>query len=189
MNASGNWAVTDRTNTSGNRSINSSRFPEALLTKGPCEMGVATYVFYIHAKSVKQYEEIFKQLNSNKCGQERGYQFVMCRAEVDESVQVKVLGMVQFKKEPFLIDEIVQYKNVLKRLLDVSSGIPFFREIQDCSVNNVYGWLVGVGRGRIFKHGVFVGNWTVEDHVWTSEDEDEENGQDDMYDMDLFFCI
>ena len=181
MDASGNWTVTGRTNTSGNR----SRFPKALLTKGPCEMGVTTYVFYIYAKSVKQYEEIFKQLNSNKCGQERGYQFVMCRAEVDESGQVKVLGMVQFEKEPFLIDEIVQYKNALKRLLDASGGIPFFREIHDCNVNNVYGWLVGVGTGRIFKHGVFVGSWHIDEnctHLGSSE-------QDDMYDMDPIFCI
>ena len=187
MNASGNRVVTDKTNTPGNRSINRSGFPGVLLTEGPCETDVSTYAFCQPAESVKQYEEIFKQLNSNKCGQERGYQFVMCRAEVDESGQLKVLGMVQFEKEPFLIDEIVQYKNALKRLLDASGGIPFFREIQDCNVNNVYGWLVGVGTGRIFKHGVFVANWTVEDRVWTSEDE--ENDQDAMYDMEPVFCI
>ena len=177
MNASGNWVVTDKTNTSGN----GSEFP-ALLMKGPCETGVmdvANYAFYTYAESVKQYEEIFKQLNSSKWAREHGYQFVMCRAEVDESGQVKVLGMVQFEKEPFLIDEIVQYKNALKRLLGASSGIPFFREIHDCNVNCVYRWLKYKGTGQIFKLGAFVFNWAVEGHVWTSEDE--ENDQDDMY--------
>ena len=156
MNASGNRVVTDKTNTA-----------------------VSTYVFCQPAKSVEQYEEIFKQLNSNECGQECGYQFVMCRAEVDESGQVKVLGMVQFEKEPFLIDEIVQYKNALKRLLDANSETQFFREIQDCNVNNTFLRLKYEGTGQIFMHGVFVANWSVEDHVWTSEDE--ENDQDDMY--------
>ena len=141
MNSSGNRVVTDRTKS---------------WSKGVCKMNVTTYVFYIYPKSVKQYEEIFKQLNSNKHGQECGYQFVMCRVVIEESGQVKVLGMVQFKKEPFVIDEIVQYKNVLKRLLDASSGIPFFHEIEDCNVNNVYEWLEWRGTGRIFKHGVFV---------------------------------
>ena len=185
MNASGNRVVTDNTNTSGNRSINSSRFPNGLLMEGPCHMRVTTYAFYIYAKSVKQYEEIFKQLNSNKHGQECGYQFVMCRAEVDESGQVKVLGMVQFEKEPFVIDEIVQYKNVLKRLLDVDGGIPFFREIQDCNVNAIYGWLTGVGTGRIFKYGVFVGSWHIDDCIHSDEYEDEDE-YEDMYPV---FCI
>ena len=184
MNASGNQVVTDKTNTSGNRRINRSVFPPVLLTEGPCETLVSTYLFYQPAKSVEQYEEIFKQLNSNECGQERCYHFVMCRAEVDESGQVKVLGMVQFKKEPFLIYEIVQYKNVLKRLLDANSETQFFREIEDSNVNRAFLWLKDEGTGQVFKHGVFV---LGEDRVWTSEDE--ENDQDDMYDMEPVFCI
>ena len=153
---------------SGNRGINRSGFPEVLLTEGPCEMNVKTYVFCKHVKSVKQYEEIFKQLSSNKCGQARGYQFVMCRAEVGESGQVKVLGMVQFEKEPGLIEQIgrdaviEQDKYTLRYLLDASSGIQFFREIHDCNVNNAYIWLECGGTGQIFKHGVFVGNWQIE---------------------------
>ena len=161
MDASGNRSVT--ANTSGNGSM----FPGWLLTEGPCKMRVTTYAFYTYAESVKRYEEIFKQLDSNKWG----YQFVMCRAEVVESGQVKVLGMVQF---PFVINEIVAYKNVLKRLLDASSGIPFFREIEDQRVNDVYIWLHHGGRGKIFKHGVFADYWDWDRPVTTSDEEEED---------------
>ena len=58
MNASGNRVATDKTNTSGNGNINRSGFPEVLLTEGPCETGVSTYVFCQPVKSVEQYEKI-----------------------------------------------------------------------------------------------------------------------------------
>ena len=45
------------------------------------------------------------------------------------------------------------YKNILKRMLDASSGIPFFHKIEDRHVKGVYEWL-HEGRGKIFKHGV-----------------------------------
>ena len=169
MDASGSRPVTGSVYTSGNGSM----FPGWLLTEGPCKMCVTTHAFYTYAKSVKQYEEIFKQLNSNKWEKECGHQFVMCRAEVDESGQVKALDMVQFWKEPFVIGEIVVYKNVLKRLLDASSGIPFFHEIEDRRVNDIYYWLYHGGRGKIFKHGVFVDYWAWDQPVTTSDEEDE----------------
>ena len=168
MDASGSRSVTGNASTSGNGSM----FPGLFLTEGPCKMHVATYAFYTYAKSVKQYEEIFKQLNSNKWEEKCGYRFVMCRAEVDESGQVKALGMVQFWKEPFVIDEII-HKNVLKRLLDASSGIPFFREIEDQHVNDIYIWLNRGGRGKIFKYGMFTDYWDWDRPV-TSSDEEEE---------------
>ena len=192
MNTSGNRVVTDKTNTSGNRSINRSGFPGVLLTEGPCETDVSTYVFCQSAKSVEQYEEIFKDLSHGRPGEGRNYKFVMCRAEVGESGQVKVLGMVQFEQEPGLIAQagpnavIEQDKYALKCLLDANSETQFFHEIQDCNVNHTFLWLKHEGTGQIFKHGVFVANWTVEDRVWTSEDE--ENDQDDMYmDHHLYF--
>ena len=182
MNASGNRVVTDRTK---------SCFPGVLLTGGPRETDVSTYVFYIYPKSVEQYEEIFKQLNSNKHGQECGYQFVMCRVVIEESGQVKVLGMVQFKKEPGLIEQvgcdavIEQDKYTLKRLLDASSGIPFFHEIEDCNVNNVYEWLEWRGTGRIFKHGVFVGVWHINDVCEQDADSSSEQDADSSSEQEV----
>ena len=149
MDASGNRAVADSANTSDNGSI----FPSVFLTKGPCnKLPVTTYVFYTYAESVKQYEEIFNQLVDNKREEDSDCRFVMCRAEVDESSRVKALGMVQFWKQRFVISEMV-YKNILKRMLDASSGIPFFHKIEDRHVKGVYEWL-HEGRGKIFKHGV-----------------------------------
>ena len=182
MNASGNWTVTDRTNTSGNRSINSYGFPKVLLTEGPCEMDVSTYVFCRPAKSVKQYEEIFKDLSRNKCGQERGYRFVMCRAEVGESGWVKVLGMVQFEDNT---SNATHAEYTLKYLLDPTCEALFFREIQDCNANNAYIWLECGGAGQIFKHGVFVGHWQIENCTHLDADAD---GQNVMDDMDVIFC-
>ena len=162
MNASGNWAITDRTNTSGRYQCpgNIDVFPEELLTEGPCEMDVSTYVFWYSAKSVERYEKIFKDLRRKGQGaSRRNYQFVMCRAEVDG----RAPGMVQFEKgrDPFGCETIdaVHAEYALRYLLDPSVCPQFFHEIQDCNVNNVYLWLKKGGTGQIFKHGVFVGNW------------------------------
>ena len=169
MNASGNWTITARTNTSGRYQCpgyigNIDGFPEELLTEGQCEMDVSTYVFWYPAQSVKQYKKIFKDLSSNKWGQgRRNYQFLMCRAEVDERGQTEVLGMVQFEKELDSMEH-EHAKYALKYLLDPSRDPRFFHEIQDCNVNNVYLWLKKGGTGkdiRTFKHGVFVGNWRM----------------------------
>ena len=184
MATSGSQSVTGSANTSGNGTM----FPGLFLMEGPCKMRVTTYAFYTYAKSVKQYEEIFKQLNSNKWEEECGYRFVMCRAEVDESGQVKALGMIQFWKEPFVIDEIVVYKNVLKRLLDASSGIPFFREIEDQHVNDIHVWLHHSGRGKIFKHGMFTGYWDW-DRPITSSDEEEEDEAVANLNLDHLFYL
>ena len=174
---------------SGSRSVagSGSMFPGLFLTEGPCKMRVATYAFYTYAKSVKQYEEIFKQLNSNKWEEKRGCRFVMCRAEVDESGQVKALGMIQFWKESFVMGEII-YKNVLKRLLDASSGIPFFRKIEDRHVDDIYVWLYHGGRGKIFKHGMFTHYWDWDRPV-TSSDEEEEDEAVANLNMDHLFYL
>ena len=165
MNASGNWTITARPNTSGRWKYfgypgNMVRFPEELLTEGPREMDVSTYVFWYPAQSVEQYEKIFKDLSRNKWGRgRRNYQFLMCCGEVDERGQTEVQGMVQFEKE---LDSMEREhaKYALKYLLDPSSNPRFFHKIQDCNVNNVYQWLKKRGTGkdnRTFKHGVFVG--------------------------------
>ena len=180
MDASGSRSVT------GSAYTNGRMFPGLFLTEGPCKMRVATYAFYTYAKSVKQYDEIFKQLNSNKWEEECGYRFVMCRAEVVESGQVKALGMVQFWKEPFVMYEIK--KNVLKRLLDASSGIPFFREIEDRHVDDIYIWLQRGGRGKIFKHGMFTGYWDW-DRPITSSDEEEEDEAVANLNLDHLFYL
>ena len=183
MDASGSRSVTGSANTSGNGRM----FPALFLMKGPCKMRVATYAFYTYAKSVKQYEEIFKQLNSNKWEEECGYRFVMCRAEVGGSGPVKALGMVQFWKEPFVIDEIVVYKNALKRLLDASSGIPFFHEIEDQHVNDIYIWLRDEGRGKIFKYGMFTSYWDWQRPITSSDEEEEDEWEANMNLNPLFY--
>ena len=176
MDASGNQVITTK-----------SWFPNYLLKKGPlCETDVSTYIFCHHGKSAEQYEKIFKQLNSNECGQECGYQFVMCREEVDESGEAKVLGMVQFKKEPFVIDEITQYENVLKRLLDASRGIPFFQKIEDCNVNHLHEWLEWFRtEQRLFKHGVFVPSRYIDDGCEQDVDSSSEQSDDSSSEQEL----
>ena len=104
MNASGKWTITARTNTSGRWKYfgypgNMVRFPEELLTEGPCEMDVSTYVFCYPAKSVEHFEKIFEGLSCDKWGRRRNYQFLMCCGEIDERGKTEVQGMVQFEKE------------------------------------------------------------------------------------------
>ena len=84
MNASGNWAITDRTNTSGRYQCpgytgNIDGFPEELLTEGPCETDVSTFVFWYPTKSVEHFEKNFEVLGRDKWGprRNRNYEHIL----------------------------------------------------------------------------------------------------------------
>ena len=161
MNASGKWTITARTNTSGRWKYfgypgNMVRFPEELLTEGPCEMDVATYVFWYPTKSVEHFEKNFKGLSRN-----RNYQFLMCCAETNERGNTEVQGMVQYDKEvnSFECKDTTYAAYALKEVFDPNCA-RFFHKIQDDNVNNVYQWLKKRGTEnevRTFKRGIFVG--------------------------------
>ena len=138
-------------------------FPKELLTEGPCEMDVATYVFLYPTESVEHFEKNFKSLECDKWGarRNRNYQFLMCCAKTDERGNTEVQGMVQYEKE---LDSL-QCKSPTYAeagLLDVfwPYGSRFFHKIQDDNVNNVYQWLKNRGTEndiQTFKRGIFVG--------------------------------
>ena len=141
----------------------STMFPEELLTEGPCEMDVATYVFLYPTKSVEHFEKNFKTLGRDKWGprRNRNYQFLMCCAETDERGNTEVQGMVQYDKE---LDsfECKRPNYAEFGLIDVFGpyAARFFHKIQDDNVNNVYQWLKKRGTEnevRTFKRGIFVG--------------------------------
>ena len=168
MSTFGERTITAEMNTSGRWKYfgypgNMVRFPEELLTEGPCEMDVSTYVFWYPTDSVERFEKNFEVLRSDKWGprHNRNYQFLMCCAEIDERGKTEVQGMVQYDKKlhSFECKDTTYAAYGLKKVFAPYCA-RFFHKIQDGNVNNVYRWLKKRGTGndiRTFKRGVFVG--------------------------------
>ena len=153
MTTSGRWSYPG----------NMVRFPEELLTEGPCEMDVSTYVFRYPTDNVESFEKNFKAVHSDKWGPRRcrNYEFLMCCGEREERGMTEVQGMVQYEKEfsPFECENTTHAAYALTKVFG-PYGARFFHKIQDDNVNNVYRWLKQRGTEndiQTFKHGVFVG--------------------------------
>ena len=130
------------------------RFPEELLTEGPCEMPVTTYAFWFPFKDVKDFEKACKSVDR------RAYQFLACCVERAEHGGLEGQGIVQYDKElhPVQSTCIGSAEAVLRYAF--GSSARFFHQIQDANINNVYGYIkkrevqAGV---TTFKRGGFVG--------------------------------
>ena len=138
------------------------RFPEELLTEGPCEMDVLTYVFRYPADNVESFEKNFKAMHSDKWGprRNRDYQFLVC-CFGEERGMTEVHGMVQYEKEthPPECENATHAAYVLTKVFSPYKA-RFFHQIEDTNVNAVYRWLKKQETRnaiQIFKSGVFVG--------------------------------
>ena len=150
-----------RTKTTRKRKINECsyrgkmpRFPEELLTEGPCEMPVTTYVFWFPFESVEHFEKACKDIPR------RDFQFLTCCVERTETGRQEGQGIVQFDKELHSAqstsigsaEAVLRYK--------FGSSARSFHKIQDANINNVYRHIkkreVQAGI-KTFKRGGFVG--------------------------------
>ena len=130
-----------------------TRFPEELLTEGPCEMPVTTYVFWFPFDSVEHFEKACKSIPR------RDFQFLTCCVERDERGKPEGQGIVQYDKElhSFSCTQSPEY------MLRYKFGhcARFFHQIQDANVNNAYRYIkkreVQAGIIKTFKRGAFVG--------------------------------
>ena len=135
------------------------RFPEELLTEGPCEMPVTTYVFWFPFDSVEHFEEACKRIP--RCD----FQFLTCCVERDERGKPEGQGIVQFDKElhSFQSKCIASAEAVLRYKFGYCAR--FFHQIQDANINNVYRYIkkreVQAGI-KTFKRGAFVGLVDIE---------------------------